>query len=153
MARPTKPLPPKTVTCLMLMDAAYSPLLGGRKTLPAHAQADVQHVVVGAAADRAVVAQVELGRCSDGGGGLEADHGAVAGGRGAQHGEAVAWCPGEGGRDRPGGVGALVLPAETKCEIELALVAEADRTREIGADRGALRVGGLLRHIEVERLR
>ena len=32
-------------------------------------------------------------------------------------------------------------------------LAEADRARQIGADRGAQRVGGLLRHVEAERLR
>ena len=58
--------------------------------LPAHAQADVERVVVGAAADPAVVAQVDLRRRGDGGGGLEADHGSVARRRGAEHGEAVA---------------------------------------------------------------
>ena len=50
-------------------------------------------------------------------------------------------------------VGELVHPAQTDREVELALVAEADRAAEIGADGGALRVGGLLRHVEAERLR
>jgi invasion protein IalB len=118
---------------------------------PAHAQADIEGVVVGAAADPAVVAQVDLRRLGDGGHGLEADHGGIARRRSAEHGEAVARRAGEG-RDRPTGVGELVLPAKTGREAEFALVAEADGASEIGADGGALRVGDLLRDVEVERL-
>jgi len=70
-------------------------------------------VGVGAAADPAVGAQVDLGRIGDGGGGLQAERGAVACRRGAEHGEDVARRSGEGRRDRPAGVGELVLPAES----------------------------------------
>src|ERR1700730_2953218 len=121
--------------------------------LPAHAQSGHKGVVVGAATDAAVVAQVDLRGRGDGGGGLEADDGGIACRRGAEHGEAVAGRAGKGGRDRPAGVGELVLPAQAEGEVELALVAEADRTPEIGADGGAQRIGGLLRDVEAERLR
>ena len=119
---------------------------------PAEAHAEIDGVVVGAAADVAVVAQVDLRRRGDGGGGLQADHGGIARRRGAEHGEGVAGRAGEGRGDRPAGVGELVLPAQPNREVELALVAKADGTSEIGADGGAQRVGGLLRHIEAERL-
>src|SRR5260370_1845759 len=112
---------------------------------PAEAHAEIDGVVVRAAADAAVVAQVDLRRRGDGGAGLEADDSGVARRRGAEHGEGVARRAGEGRRDRPAGVGELVLPAESNLEVELALVADADRACEIGADGGALPVGVLLR--------
>jgi hypothetical protein len=59
----------------------------------------------------------------------------------------------DGGGDRPAGFSELVLPTETDREVELLVVAEADRAPGIGTDRGALRVGGLLRDVEAERLR
>ena len=52
--------------------------IDGASVLPAHAQADVERVVVGAGGDLAVVAQVDLRRRGDGGGGLQADHRGVA---------------------------------------------------------------------------
>src|SRR5260370_1244640 len=125
----------------------------GPPRLPAHAQAGDQRVVVGAATDAAVVAQVDLRCVGDVGDGLQADHGGIACRGGAEHGEGVARRAGERRRDGPAGVGEFVLPAETNRNVELALVAEADRAREIGADRGAQRVGGLLRDVEAERLR
>jgi hypothetical protein len=48
--------------------------------------------------------------------------------------EGVAGRPGERRRDRPAGVGELVLPAQPDRDVELALVAEADGAPEIGAD-------------------
>src|SRR5580704_13235628 len=110
-------------------------------------------MVVGASADSAVVTQVDLSCRGDGGGGLKAEDGAVARGRRAEHGEGVARRAGKGRGDRPAGVRKLVLPAKTDREVELALVTEADRASEIGADGGALRIGGLLRDVEAERLR
>ena len=120
---------------------------------PAEAHAEIEGVIIGAAADAAVVTQVDLSRRGDGSAGQQADDGAVARRRGAEHGEAIAGRTGERRRNRPAGVGELVLPAEPDRDIELALAAKADGTSEIGADGCALRVGGLLRHVEVERLR
>src|SRR5688572_25802274 len=80
--------------------------------LPREAQADIEAVVVGAAADLAVVAQVDRGGLGDGDAGLEAEYGAVACRRGAVDGEAVARGAGEGGADRPAGVVVLVQPAQ-----------------------------------------
>ena len=89
-------------------------------------------MIVGAAADAAVVAQVELGRGGDVGGGLQADDGAVTRRRRAEHGEGVARCAGEGRGDRPAGVGELVLPAE-------AGACRADTGRRIRAARARIR--------------
>jgi hypothetical protein len=69
-------------------------------------------VGVGATADAAVVAQVDLRRGGDGGAGLQADDGAVTRRRGAEYGETAARRAGEGCRDRPVDVGELVLPAQ-----------------------------------------
>ena len=71
---------------------------------------------------------------------------------GAEHGEGVAGRAGESRADRPADVVELVLPAQPKGEVELAVAAKGDGTSEIGADGGAQRVGGLPRHIEAERL-
>jgi hypothetical protein len=105
-----------------------------------------------AAADPAV-AQVDLGRFGDGGDGLEADDGGIARRRCAEDGEGVTRRTGEGRRDRPAGVGQLVLPAQADRDVELLLVAKADGAPEISADGGAQGVGGLRHDVEAERLR
>ena len=85
-------------------------------------------MIVGAAADLAVVAQIELGRVGDVGPRREADHPPrVALRRGAEHREGGSRRAGERRRDRPAGVGELVLPAQAKRQIERALVTEPIR--------------------------
>jgi hypothetical protein len=74
-----------------------------------------------------VVTQVDLRRRGVLGGSLKADDGGVARRRGAEHGEGVARRAGERGGDRPAGFSELVLPTETDREVELLVVAEADR--------------------------
>ena len=70
-------------------------------------------MVVGARSDLAIVAEEQGGRRGDRRRRGEADHGGVAQRRGAEHGERVGRCAGEGRRDRPAGVGELVQPAKT----------------------------------------
>src|SRR5580704_14347090 len=142
---PTSSTPSARATARRHGDSSAAPL-------PGEPHADIDCMVVGAAADAAVVAQVDLGRRGDVGLGLEADHGGIARRRGAEHGEGIARRAGEGRGDRPAGVGELVLPAQPDRDVELALVAETDRASEIGADGGALRVRRLLRDVEAERL-
>src|SRR6266851_8686135 len=148
------------------MPASYGPLdrVSGAPTLlpmpgdstaplPTEAHAEIEGVVVGAVADLAVVAQVELRRRGNGGGGREADGGGIALRRRAIDGEGVGRCASEGRRDRPAGVGVFVHPAQAQVEAERALAAQSDGARQIGAQGGAQRGGGLRRHVEAERLR
>src|ERR1700704_4451520 len=120
--------------------------------LPRRAQAGDDCVVVGAAADLAVVAQVYGGGLGDGGAGREADDGAVARRRGAVDGEGVARRAGEGGADRPAGVIELVQPAQPQRKPELPLAAQRQFARQLGAQCRAQRVGALLGDVEAERV-
>src|SRR3954447_6815747 len=80
---------------------------------PGHAQSGGEGMVVGAAADLAVVAAVEVDALRDARLGREAERRGIALRRGAEHGEGIARRAGERGRDRPARVGMLVHPAKT----------------------------------------
>ena len=60
---------------------------------------------------------------------------------------------GERRRHRPRRAGVLMAPAQPELQRQLLAPAEVDRAAELRADHRAQRVGGLLRHGEVERLR
>src|SRR5260370_37266687 len=110
-------------------------------------------MIVGPAADLAVVAQVGLVGGGGGRGGGEADGGGIAARRRAKGGEGGGGGAAEGRRDRRAGVGVFVDPAQAEVETERALVGQADGDRQIGAERRAQRGRGLRRHVEAERLR
>jgi hypothetical protein len=92
-------------------------------------------MVVSAVANLAVIAEIDRRRRGDGGGSREADDGAVTLRRGTIHREGSAGRPGESRRDRPAGVGELVLPAQAKGEVDLTFIGKPDGAAQVGAQK------------------
>src|SRR5262249_8184569 len=108
---------------------------------PCHSETDPERMIVGAATHFAVVGSEQRGIVGDGGGGREADHGAVTLGRGAENGELLDGCRSERRRDWTRGVGELVHPTQTQTDVEQPSNAHVEARAEVCTKDGAYRRG------------
>src|SRR5262249_4247731 len=110
---------------------------------PNEPQSSPELMIVGTAAHFTVVTTDQRSAVIEGRGGRDANDGAVALRRGAEHGELRSGSRGKARGDRPGGVGELVHPAQSQAEIDWLAAAEIEARREIGAEGRAHRCGRL----------
>ena len=122
------------------------------RALPAHAQAGGERMVVGAAGDLAVVAQVDRGRAAMWCVAEKPTTAALRSGVAPNTVKELAGAPAKAAViGRAVSANSCSQPSRS-ARSSLRSLPQADRRRgEVGADRGALRVGGLLRHVEAER--